>query len=544
MDDRLGITITHPSFGTRRWGPDDLAAGNVPVGLTFSTSVPGGHKDCSHTLLRNPLNGPEDLRLAADVRVWGAGNETVWEGRHVQFPRGERETSPGAVGHAAELRDDNSFQMVYADRDHSRWGSAGRARRMALINAGSKNFDPRHGGDPTSGDPRISTPVTDTWGVGGVRGEAWYDVGAGLTWASIGHKWAKGGSDFGALPGAWDWRLYACQDDATTNESTANLVSAGPGSGTFTPATARRFALLILAHTAAGGTAGSTWQIDWDPTVYGSHSLTKRGTAPEGFYASDIIADIVSRTAPRLRFTRGAGGSIQDDTSFIVPHSVYRGGTTGEAAIFDMMKYLIGWEWGVFGREFFLRQADADRLTWDVRLSEGARLRPEGEQLEDLYNGVVVIWRDPAGVEHMTGPPGSATSAQSAKLEDKSTSNPVNAAGIQRRWAQLQIGDVTTAAGALRIGELWLAERARTQYRGEVEFVGHAHHPTRGRRPAWAVRAGDYVRIAERPNDPPRRIIETRYTHDTRTCAATTDNALFSTEALLERMGLALVGVI
>ena len=41
-----------------------------------------------------------------------------------------------------------------------------------------------------------------------------------------------------------------------------------------------------------------------------------------------------------------------------------------------------------------------------------------------------------------------------------------------------------------------------------------------------------------------RKIIETSYDHDTRTITLTLDNSAYKVEAILERLGVALIGVL
>jgi hypothetical protein len=127
---------------------------------------------------------------------------------------------------------------------------------------------------------------------------------------------------------------------------------------------------------------------------------------------------------------------------------------------------------------------------------------------------------------------------------DTSDTNPVNVAGIPRRWALLEISEITTQAGAIQIGAAWLAEQQLPARRGQLTVTGEIEHPTEGRVPVWRVKAGDYVRIADFPTDVSRRVIETNYDHDTRTLTASLDNSAFKMEAILERMGVMLTGVV
>jgi hypothetical protein len=106
----------------------------------------------------------------------------------------------------------------------------------------------------------------------------------------------------------------------------------------------------------------------------------------------------------------------------------------------------------------------------------------------------------------------------------------------------MDISQVTTHAGAVQLGAIWLAEQAVPQRRGTVTVKGTIAHPTRGQRPTWAVRAGDYVRIADHPADVPRRIVSTDYRHDSREIRMDVGTSPNKLTAILERLNVASIG--
>jgi hypothetical protein len=203
------------------------------------------------------------------------------------------------------------------------------------------------------------------------------------------------------------------------------------------------------------------------------------------------------------------------------------------------------WEWGVYeNREFFWRPTDPDRVCWEARLSEGAHLELEGTAAGGTWNGVVGSFTDPTGQRRTFGPPGAGTDITDASLEDTSPDNPVNSHGL-RRWGPedgLNLTQVTTDAGAVQLAAIWLADQAVPQRRGSIRVKGTLEHPTRGRRPAWAVRAGDYVRISDHSNDMPRRIIQTVYNHDSRELVMDVGTTPQKLDALMARLETSRVG--
>jgi len=441
---------------------------------------------------------------------------------------------------------------VYVDRDLGRWTGPSLQRQIDLAASSFSSAGMEVTPDPTTGQPALTCNLNGPWQATTkpIIGPL-YDSG-GIPLGSLYYAWKRGGGvTINPADANWTWETFLSTDDRlTASDTSGNLRAAGPGTGTVTATAATREFAMLQFYYAAGPAGGNNdlYQIAWTClAVYGNHGLTKQGTADatnaQGFYAHDVIADVVARAAPMLVYTTGLGGSIAP-VEFVIPHLSFLDPVTAEDAISLINGYHL-YEWGVYdNREFFWRPPDPGRMTWEARLSEGAQISLEGDDSANVFNGVFVTYTDPSGRKSTVGPPNSVADVIDSTLVDTSLDNPVNRANIPRKWGRLEISNPTTSAGAIQLGAVWLAEHNLPARRGQLTLTGQVWHPEKGMRPVWAVRAGDYIRIADRPNDPVRRIIETSYDHDSRRMTASLDNTVFKLESIMERMGVALVGVI
>jgi hypothetical protein len=542
MKAQLSVAVTTASGAVYRWGPEEWEAANIPQAITFSTAMPGGFKAATIVLPRRIDLDYPDLNLLDQIEIIGPGAEVLWEGRIQQLPRSHADSptiTVGAVGYSAHLMDDASFREIYVGRDLGEWTELSAQWRLGW---GTSFSYAGYSVAPDSGEgrPSIVLQINDSWSAQRPVAAAMYDAGPGLVIANLDYDWAVTDSNSG-----WILEIYTGDNDIPTGGGSLGDLATGAASGNGELLPNKRVIAWQWVYSGPGGVLGSQYRATIRRlTWFGDHGLTIRGERPNrGLYASDVIADVISRAAPLLNFSTGADGTIQP-TTFIIPHLVFREPTTANAVVMRANGYHL-WDWAVWeDKTFFFRPPDPDRLTWEARLSDGAHLDLEGTQVDDVYNGVIVQYGDPAGVSRTVGPPNSGADATDASLEDASATNPVNAHGIPKKWATVQVSQTTTEAGAIQLGAILLGEKGVPQRRGALTVTGTIAHPMVGDRPVCEMRAGDWVRISDHPTDVPRKIIETSYDSNTQTLTCTLDNTSQKVDAILERLGVSLMGVL
>lgn len=533
--ERLTVLVTHADGRTTRWAPDEPTVENIPSSLTFQTAIPGGFTSCTLSLPREITRDYGDLALFDDVKVLAPGGQVRWHGYVARLPR-EHADQPRVqvecVGWSGSLTWDKSFRAVYVDPIITGWQGIPTAEiaRMAAASLDGATLGAYSPGTSLTlmlPEQAISNNA-DT--------QAWYIAPAGVEVLTV--QYAGSRTNW---PGTWTapQMIWHVSDEYNAGTSEIESPTLDSTLRYATPATPRRY-VSIDTYTGAAATPTKGATEEWTTlAVFGNHGLTRRSNLPDhdGFYASDLIADVVAKQCPFLR-------TNITTTGFVIPVAVFREPTDAASVIEQVNAYHL-YEYGCWTAqdgtpEFFYRMP-TDELVWEARLDQGAKLNLEGDDASGWWNGVVVSYVDPWGRERIAAPTGADADTTSDSLLDASESNPVNAHNLGRKWADLRLSNPTTDAGAVQIGAAWLTETNLPQRRGSLTLTGTVNHPVEGAVPVGRVRAGDWIRVADKPGDVARRIVSTSYTHPGQlTCDVGGMPA--RVESILERIGVSLIG--
>lgn len=448
--------------------------------LSWSSTNPGGDERCSFTFKRSWFSDNPEIAKGAKVRVED-GLQRLWSGRIEERSRGgqsSEEITVTCYGPGQVLKD-NLMSMIYVDRELSGWVDPSRNRRYAIINAAIVTaIGPTIEADTGTGLPSFALIVPkDT---SSMVAEAWYDAGQGNLLGSIYVDYTShaASTDFCAL--------YSSDDDNYTGFTarSADMLSSLNAAGTPTYPVGQRW---LVFQVQVGGTGSTDRDITFRRVaVFGDHGLTKRSTAPtDGFYDSDIVGDVINRTAGITARTVDAG-------SFVIQQAAYKDKVTPETIIGDVAQYE-NRDWGAWGSDdlfstdtnaqFDYKLKDTSTRHWTVSRADAEDL-DLSDELAGLYDTAVVKYTDESGT--------SQTVTRTATITEL-----VNA-GLSPRTVEIQ-GGTLTAAAAQTLGDIALALYGGfAPARGSLTLKGNATHYQRGDIPAHFMRAdGSNIQIRD-----------------------------------------------
>lgn len=537
----LEVGIETPDGMFARWGADDQARPeNQPQGLSLSTAMPGGFDTAGCTLARDPRRAYPDAKPLSKFQARGLGGGTVaWEGRLEQLSDTGGNTSaltPQAVGYQAALDDDNSAAMIFIDQMYGGWGDPPLPQQIALLANPYVLGSPSTGADPT-GNPRLVMEIDDSVAGQQMQAQAWYDAGVAGLIQKIYYAMTRGHGISNASPWFEAASIIAYDGTTVTTEVTSGNLIGGTSSGVITASTPSRYGVVVHAYTGSPAGAGGQYQSYWQVAVVGNHGLPVKGAWPGslGLLASDIIGYAVATWAPEI----GVSAESVQPSVFVIPQLAYMSPTTASQMIKDAAQYEL-LDWAVWeGPTLWCNPfgTSAKTRNWRARVGE-CQLQEAGQDVSRLFNGVLVTFTAADGTTQTVGPPGSTAQTTDPTLQDTDPENQANQAGI-RRWATLSMG-TSTPAGAITTGQQYLLAQKQLDLSGQASLVGHVQDDRGVWWPAWMVRAGDTLTIADAADTTPRRIVSTSYDAPSVTNTVQLNQPPDQIGALLQRLSVAL----
>ena len=526
------VTVVTPNGYRYRWATDEPKAENIPQGLTFSSSMPGGSDQFSCSLLRDPERSYPDLTRLSDLYVGRAGGRTA-QYRIEETPgaQGEQSIEVSGRGGRAALEDRADVKALFVDRDLSGWGGMSSAREIVHRTGGRTPVHASTSPDPDTGLPSVDLTGGGRWPTAGFYCEALYDAGDGMEVGRIYSEWKDNG--FGTSFNARFGVTSTSETDGSTWSPSTDLLD-GSGWGTWgtvdTTVTPGRYARMDVAILSAVSDDVSRGFHHQKVAVYGTHGLTPVGT-PGGFFPGPMLEWLIQN------HTQLKVGTI-DPGTFLHEHAAYRDPGTALSIVENLSRYEPLYDWFVYDDEFHFRRRGSYGKRWRARVAQ-ANLQSSGETVARLWNQVAVRTQDPYYGDQVAGPTGSGYANTSDLLIDVDPDNPANQKGITRR-ATLDIGE-GTIAGAITVGQHFLEETKRLDNAGQATLEGLVQDDAGTWWPVDEVRAGDEISFPDSADTSWRHITRASYDDSSATASLDLDAPPETLDALLARFQAALI---
>jgi hypothetical protein len=541
--DKLAIRIDSPYGGSARWAEDEGSPDNVLSDIEFSDEIPGGYKEASGTLARNPRDDYRDLDSYSDINIYQPGVESVWQGSLDKGPKvtGDQVSiSPAALGYQYILEDDNAAQVGFISSDLGKWGDPSSERRRILA---SENVRPngtigvgfRDAGAALAGILFIYERLAK----GYMGGEKWF-YGDGIDIGKLLYNFTGTGFDE-----AWTDLAALCVDDLYSGASA--FIQSLDYNGVTTPEQ------VIDAFSSGYGykyAIFSTWrnqgeaEIDpyggihsWDvPKVLGKHGIAPVGVWPNvGLPVKPMIEYLIKHFAQPLTIDP----DFIDDDGYAVADAWY-GEPSPLSTILNEITKLGLYDWFVyFGKRLEYRKPGTYGRFWKAYTAP-SDLNELGEDSQRLWRKITVRYQDADGSTRLIGPPGSGNRIESTELEITDPEHPAVKAGRTRRDL-LDLQGIHTSETALSVGVRFLEEANLLNRSGSATLSGYVLDDYGLWRPAAQVKSGDYVSFVDAADTSYRKIVGKQYQHASRASAIDLDAPPSGLEALLERLQAGLI---
>jgi hypothetical protein len=490
-----------------RWAQDEPRLENVFSGLTFGGEMPGGHKELSLRLPRDPKQSYRDLALFNIIEVFSSSGDRVWSGTIRQEPTSDGDQQSIEVKAAGDMQfledDPTVIGPGFIDCDLSKWVGPSATRKIANGTTFDQSASPSIDADQ-SGNQRISISST-----GKLHNPLWaavFDAGPGIRIESVASALVE---PINLGTSATDVRVaanfYEMDNDAFSGAENLGDVSVG-GGFSFAVNGRRLVAFQGFYNSTEGGAEGVEYGYRLGRLiVLGANGLTLHGEWPNvGFFAKQMIPFIAElaglTTNPEL---------LEDD-EFVIPQAWFDTPGTPMSKLVEVTKYGL-LDWFVFGdRVLQYRKPGTYGRTW--RLGPGNGPKNSGADAGQVYDRFMVQWQDVDGTTKKIGIGGSGADFQDDRLLVTDERNPAVAAD-RPRGKLIALNGVCTAQLALEVGMRVKEELQNLSQSGEVTLTDHVQDEASGAwYPVGYVQPGDRVR--EQSNGHERKITSTEYSDE------------------------------
>jgi hypothetical protein len=519
---RLSVIVKAPDGSPiTRWAQDEPNLENVFSGLTFSGEMPGGHKELTLRLARDPKRSYRDLALFNRIEVYSSDGERVWCGTIRQEPTSDGDQQSievKAAGDMQFLEDDPTIVGPgFIDSDMSKLGGPSTQRHINLMpTAGiytpaSGEVDNGWQGDGSAPPSALVTlrfdnghPIAEVWyrGEGAPVGRLIFDF------FTVGTVNPEDEHNFHAIA-----RIVSDDLVGSTAAQSVDYHFTGAATQEINGVGADvLFQIFYEGPYVGEGTNSAGWR---NVKVIGPQGLQLQGSYPTwGFLAKQMIPYIlegsVLTTDPEL---------LEDD-EFVITQAWFSAPGTRMSKLIEVTKYGL-LDWFVFGdRILQYRFPGTYGRTW--RLGPGNAPKNSGADANQVFDRLLVSYQDVDG-----------TTKYTPLLTTTDPSNPAAAAGVPR-GKLLALNGVCTEELALEVRQRAFEELQNLSQSGEVTLTDHVQDEASG---AWYpvsyVQPGDRVR--EQSNGHERKVTSTSYTDDSVSNALTIGappNGIESIEAI------------